>query len=198
MSRNKTIVLLIGGLSLVLASIFAAYSFRQVLKKPPLPVLGQVGSFVLTDADGKTFDSQQLYGKVWIANFFFTTCSDICPMMTKHMASLSRTFEQVPAVKLVSFTVNPENDSPQVLKAYSEPLNKGKGNWYFLTGKREDIQAITVERFKLGKIDEPIFHSSYFPLVDRTGNIRGYYEGTSAEDINRLFKDASVLLKERY
>ncbi|MBP9853260.1 MAG: SCO family protein [Candidatus Omnitrophica bacterium] len=186
------------GISIILAIIFAVYSFKEATNIRQLPMLGQAGSFVLTEANGQPFDSAQLYGKVWIANFFFTTCSDICPMMIKNMSSLSRTFEKVHGVKMVSFTVNPEIDTPEILAKYSETLNKGKANWFFLTGKREDITQIVVNQFKLGKADEPIFHSPNFALVDRAGFIRGYYDGTNTDEVNQLFKDASVLLKDRF
>lgn len=196
--KTKTIIIICVGFSLLLSVICGAYIFQKVTETPKLPTIGLVGGFQLTDSQGNLFDAQSLHGKVWIANFFFTTCGDICPVMTKNMAALSRTFDQVPSVQLISVTVNPESDSPEILAAYAKKYKAGKNNWRFLTGERERIKRLVVEQFKLGKIDEPVFHSSYFPLVDRNGYIRGYYDGTDQDEINQLFKDANVLLKDRF
>jgi protein SCO1/2 len=181
----------------MLAAISGFYTFQKEMARPKLPVLGQVQSFELTDQNGNVFPSSSLNRQVWVANFFFTTCSDICPMITKNMAALSRSFEQVPAVKLVSITVNPENDSPDALKKYSEKFEGKKNNWVFLTGDRDKITKLTLESFKVGSVDEPIFHSAKLVLVDSHGLIRGYYEGTQKEDIEKLFKDIAGVLKER-
>lgn len=182
--------------ALTLFCFFAIFFFHQELNRPKLSILGQIQPFTLTTSEGKKITLNDLKGRVWVANFFFTTCSDICPMMSKQMASLNRSFELDPRIALVSFTVNPENDTPQVLKAYAEKY-KAKKNWYFLTGDRQDISRIAVQSFKLGDIKEPIFHSPSFTLVDKNGYIRGYYDGTKQEEVNKLFKDAGTVLKEK-
>ena len=110
------------------------------------------------------------------------------------MASLSRTFERVDGITLVSITVNPEQDSPEMLALYARKF-KGNGNWHFLTGSRDAITRLAVESFKVGDIQEPIFHSAFLPLVDSNGFIRGYYDGTKQEEINRLFRDAAHLAR---
>ncbi len=181
----------------VLAIIFGYFSFQAEIKKPRLPVLGQIQEFKLKNIDQKDITLSSLKGRVWVADFFFTSCSGVCPMMTKQMAALNRSFELVPEIALVSITVNPENDSAEVLKQYAQK-QKANPNWYFLTGTREDITTLAVKSFKLGDISEPIFHSTYFTLVDKNGLIRGYYDGTKQEDVNKLFKDAAMLIKEKY
>ncbi|MBI4436164.1 MAG: SCO family protein [Candidatus Omnitrophica bacterium] len=148
--------------------------------------------FILKDSEGREFNSDQLNGKVWIASFFFTTCSGICPLISKNMAALSRTFEQVEDITLVSITVNPDQDSPKALALYAKKFGDKK-NWYFLTGAREDITEVVVVSFKLGDIQEPVFHTAFLPLVDSNGFIRGYYDGTKQEEIDRLLKDAAHL-----
>ena len=183
-------------LGLVLFAFFTYFFFVQATREPRLPALGLVHPFSLSDSKNQIFNSEKLHGRVWIADFFFTTCSDICPMMSKHMASLQRSFDLERDVYLVSFTVNPEYDSPDVLKNYSQKFKANTKKWVFLTGSREAITEVAVKSFKLGDIKEPVFHSSYFTLVDRYGFIRGYYDGTNQEDINRLFKDTARLLKE--
>ena len=195
MKRNQLIVVVVL-LAILLFGVFTVYFFQKELNRPKLPVIGQVKPFSLIDSQGHEFFSQQLESKVWIVDFFFTTCGDVCPMMSKHMAELSRSFELVPAVALVSMTVNPDNDSPQVLAQYAKKYEARK-NWHFLTGPYEKIKGIAVGTFKLGSTEEPLFHSTYFSLVDRHGTIRGVYDGTDKEAINRLFKDVAELLKER-
>lgn len=184
--------------TILLATAFGVYSFVREMNRPRLPLVGQVSQFSLTDQNNNAFSSLKLRGKVWIADFFFTTCADICPVMSKNMSKLSRTFEMVKGVKLVSISVNPEFDTPKRLKEYAAKYRGGSDNWVFLTGKREDIRDLALNSFKLGKIDEPVFHSAYFSLVDRNGFIRGYYDGREDDEISLLFKDAAGLLKERF
>ena len=94
--------------------------------------------------------------------------------------------------------MNPEFDSPQILKNYQDQFKSIADNWHLLTGKREEIKEIALNSFKLGKIDEPIFHSPHFTLIDRHGSIRGYYKGTEKQEIDKLFADAAKLVKERF
>ena len=201
---QKTRIILFLSFAILCFCTFTVFSFlAEIHKMRRLPVIGQVGDFSLTDANGQTFTSTDLEHKVWVADFFFTTCSDICPMLSKHMAFLSESFKNKSgAIALVSFTVNPEVDSPEVLRNYakkypSSSKEKAEENWHFLTGSREAITEIARKGFKLGSIEEPIFHSSSFTLVDRYGFIRGYYDGTTTEGVDKLMKDARKLIKEK-
>jgi protein SCO1/2 len=193
---QKKIFIILSIFSLIASIAFGVIIFPKELNRKKLPFIGQVGNFTLLDSENKEFSLRQLEGRVWVAKFFFTTCSDICPLMTKNMAALNRSFEILPDVAFVSITVNPENDTPERLNQYRKEHNAGK-RWYFLTGPREQITDLMLNYFKIGSMEEPIFHSSYFALVDRKGYIRGYYEGTNQESINSLFKDVARLLKER-
>lgn len=180
--------------SIFLSISFAAYTLHKTLNKPQLPVLSQVTNFKLVDLHGNQFSLKSLEGKIWIADFFFTTCSDICPIMTKNMRSLYESFKLEPKVRLVSITVNPEQDGPETLKRYASEMKIRENKWHFLTGQRKDIRRLLVNDFKLGDVSEPIFHSSYFALVDGDGLIRGYYDGTDKEAVAQLFKDTAALL----
>ena len=170
------------------AAVLAFVYFRQ-----PLGVLGQVQDFHLTNSDGVTVSLKDLQGKVWVADFFFTTCGGICPMMSAHMGRIHNIFKSRSDVKLVSFSVNPENDSPQALKAYAQKFHADTRQWIFLTGSRDEMTKVAVDSFKLGDIREPIFHSSYFVLVDRQGKIRGYYDSSDVSNIDQMIKDLKRL-----
>jgi len=197
MSSKKIVIIISVIFTLALFTLYTMYSFRQSIKVKPLPVYGQVYDFELVDERGQPFSLKNLTGRVWIANFFFTTCSDICPVMSKNMAALHRSFELVDDVTLVSITVNPEFDSPEILQKYADKYNANTSKWRFLTGSRATIKALAVKSFKLGDIKEPVFHSAQFALVDRHGMIRGYYDGVQAGEVSDIFKDASRLIKEK-
>ena len=184
----------IGFMVLLALSLSIPFVVYSLTKEPPhsLPVLGRVQGFALTDSTGRPFHSDELKGKVWVASFFFTTCSDICPRISENMASLSRAFEEVENVTLVSITVNPEQDSPEALARYARTFG-ARSNWHFLTGTRSAITEVAVDSFKLGDMKEPIFHSGSLPLVDSQGFIRGYYDGTKEREVDRLLKDAAYL-----
>lgn len=169
----------------------------QPPQKRSLPVYGETGNFRLTDARGGEFDSLQLRGKVWVTTFFFTTCSGICPIMTKNLKSLQERFGSYKDLEFVSISVNPEQDTPQALSVYAQKYGADSDRWHFLTGAREDITRIAVQGFKVGDIREPIFHSAYFVLVDRKARIRGYYDGTSAQEIERLSQDLIKLYRQK-
>jgi protein SCO1/2 len=177
--------------------VFTSYLFIKETRNIPLPVLGQLKPFELTDSRGQTFDSQQLSGSVWVANFFFTTCGTICPVMAKNMAALQRSFALEDNVYFVSISVNPENDTPQRLQEFSQRYQADSNKWFFLTGGREAITRLAVDQFKVGSVDEPIFHSASFILVDRDGRIRGYYDGTQPNELQRLFKHLAQLFRDK-
>ncbi len=169
---------------------------KEKVNKERLPVLGEVASFGLTNSEGEKVSLEDLRGRVWVANFMFTTCSGICPMMTRNMGMIYKDFQNDDVLRFVSISVNPENDSPEVLKRYAEKNEADPEKWIFLTGSREDIQKLAAGSFKLGDIKEPVFHSSYFSLVDRKGRIRGYYDGTEEKAVQKLILDIARLRKE--
>ena len=190
----------IGGLIALAVILFiglAIFFFNQATHNVTLPVYGQVRDFHLTDVNNKELKPAELLGKVWVTNFFFTTCGDICPLMTKNMASLHRSYRLLDDVAFVSITVNPENDNSAALAKYAKKQEADTAKWHFLTGSREAITELMVKGFKLESMQDAIFHSSFFVLVDRNGTIRGYYDGTSTERVQSLFKDIAILLKER-
>ena len=193
--RPRIITILVLAVCLFVA--YTAYLFSNHPQDKKLPVLGQVNNFQLFDENGDEFALRQLHGKIWIANFFFTTCADICPVMSKNMAALHRSYNLIEDVWHVSITVNPEYDSAGVLKNYAKTFNADTSKWHFLTGPRAQITELAVKSFKLGSIEEPVFHSAKFALVDRRGLIRGYYDGVQPGEVSQLFKDISVLLKEK-
>jgi len=197
MSSNKLRITLIIVLAAFLFITYTVFLFSHNRIQPDLPVLGQVHDFNLFDEKGKEFPLSKLQGDIWIANFFFTTCSGICPVMSKNMAALHRSFALVDDVTQVSITVNPEFDSSSVLQKYAEKYRANTLKWHFLTGTRGQITELAVKSFKLGSIEEPVFHSSKFVLVDRQGLIRGYYDGVQPGEVSQLFTDITLLLKEK-
>ena len=195
MFRGKLFYLVIAGI--LGALIFSVVLFQGALKVETLPIYGKVNDFRLLDTEGREFTLKDLKGKVWLAYFIFTTCGGICPVMTKNMAALYRSFLSIDSVKMVSISVNPEHDSVDVLSAFARKYHANSSKWHFLTGERDEIKRLAVESFQVGSVDEPIFHSDRFILVDGEGRIRGYYDGTQQKSINILFKDIAALIKER-
>jgi cytochrome oxidase Cu insertion factor (SCO1/SenC/PrrC family) len=182
----------------------AAAALMQQLRRPePPPVLGQVPDFALTNRDGRTVRLADLAGKPWIADFIFTRCPASCPVMTARMARLNRDLPEDSAVRLVSFTVDPDHDTPQVLQQYAASF-KAPDRWLFLTGDKRALYHLSREGFKLG-IEmnpqpatgsiEPILHSTRFVLVDGEGRIRGYYEGFDEESMGKLERDLGATIK---
>ena len=165
--------------------------------KVTLPVLGQISNFKLYDARANEFSLKELKGKVFVTDFIFTTCSGICPIMTRNLKGIHDDFKTNANIHFVSITVNPEVDSPQVLSDYAKKYEIDSGRWHFLTGSRESISDLAVKGFKIGSVTDLVFHSAYLVLADKKAQIRGYYEGTNPEEVKKLKADIQRLLKEK-
>lgn len=194
--KPSTLWTILIGVAVFCATVFTGTLFYLETQKSHLPVYGKIRPFTLTDSSGKEFKLADLDEKVWVANFFFTTCSGICPIMGKNMANLYRSYKLEKDVRFVSISVNPDNDTPERLTEYAKRYDADTDQWHFITGPRERLQELAIGSFKLGSVEEPVFHSSSLVLVDRNNQIRGYYDGTSDEGARELFKDLAKVLRE--
>jgi protein SCO1/2 len=188
-------------LGVAAAVVVAAVGGWFALRPRPLPVLGTVPSFALIDQTGARLASDDLAGGVWVANFVFTRCPDVCPALTARMAQLQgRLGPAADRVRLVSFSVDPNHDTPEVLRDYARRAGARDG-WRFATGPRADVAALLRDGFRVAFADDgpptaPITHSDRFVLVDPTLAIRGYYHGSNEADLERLAHDARALARE--
>ena len=164
----------------------------------PLPSLGLVPDFGLTDQTGHEFRSADaLKRKVWIGDFVFTHCAGPCPRMTSYLRKVQDAMGDEAGIRLVSFTVDPARDTPEVLDAYAKQFKAHDGFWYFLTGTPDTLNQLSRHAFKLGDVDGNLEHSTRFVLVDKFGRLRGYYSTESSAIIPQLVADAKALLKEK-
>ncbi len=190
------------GVSAVLGVGLTVWLLRLAAGNPAadLPVLGTVPAFSLTADDGRRVSAEDLRGQVWIADFIFTRCPSQCPMLTATMAKLQAALPADPAgvVRLVSFSVDPGYDTPEVLHAYAARFGADGTRWTFLTGDREVLYTMIRDGFHLAVGEDPgsegmITHSDRFILIDRALRIRGYYSGSDPEAYARLVRDAAGL-----
>jgi protein SCO1/2 len=173
----------------------------NALRQRTVSSYGTVPEFVLMNQDGQNFGSAQLRGKIWIADFIYTTCPGPCPMLSTRMSELQKPLEKTD-VHLVSFSVDPAKDTPQVLRGYAEKLQAQPGRWDFLTGPQSTIYNLSRNGFKLAVSDGseekgiPV-HSTRMILVDQHGAIRGYYDATEVDAVTKLVADTTHLLREQ-
>jgi protein SCO1/2 len=171
------------------------------LRQRSISAYGMVPVFQLTNQNGQPFGSAQLSGKIWIADFIYTTCPGPCPMISGRMSELQKPLDKTD-VHLISFSVDPEKDTPAVLRGYADKLQAEPGRWDFLTGAKSAIYKLSHDGFKLAVSDGgdaqgiPV-HSTRMVLVDRRGQIRGYYDATEPEAITKLLADTNHLLREQ-
>jgi cytochrome oxidase Cu insertion factor (SCO1/SenC/PrrC family) len=166
--------------------------------KSTAPDYGTVPDFSLTERSSRKVSRQDLAGKVWVADFIFTRCAGMCLAMSANMKKLQDGLPE--EVHLVSFSVDPVNDTPAVLTEYANRYGADRDRWLFLTGEQEAITKLSINGFKLaldttsGTEAEPITHSSRIALVDKEGRIRGYYGTEEPDALHRLIEDAKNLL----
>jgi protein SCO1/2 len=177
----------------------------QELKAPTrtLSVLGIVPDFTLTKQDKTPLSLKDLKGKIWVADMIFTNCEGTCPLLTAAMANLQQSLmKKNTGVQLISISVDPNNDTPEVLSDYAKQFHADLRTWSFLTGPVSTIFTLAKDGFKLtldsAKADtkEPIVHSESLVLVDKQGVIRGYYDGTADDAKTKVLTDIGDLMRE--
>jgi protein SCO1/2 len=191
-------VVSIGGLALAAGLALLARSIRP---RPPLPVFGQVPAFQLVDEHGAPYTAGSLQGHTTVVDFIFTRCPSSCPRLTARMGEIQkRLTSDGSGVRLASFSVDPENDTPAVLAAYAAKAGADPARWAFVTGPVDDIIGVVVRGFKVsaakvarGASDYDVTHGDWFVLVDRAGQIRGYYGSEDGQDVGALVGDAERL-----
>jgi protein SCO1/2 len=199
MSRGqKVITFALWGLLFAAMAFVVAMKFWPRHKPSDLPVLWPAAQFSLVDQDGKAFSTQDLRGRPWVAGYVFTNCAGLCPRLTATMAQLQK---QVPAdVHMVSFSVDPENDTPEVLKKYAATHKADESRWHFLTGPKDQVvQLVADMKMPYGETkspDEPILHSDKLTLIDADGNVREHYDSKDPEKVKKLAADAEALARE--
>lgn len=177
----------------------------QVLMKGADTVYHKIPDFLLTDQNGTQFSSQQTKGKIYVANFFFTRCGTICPKLSSAMVRVQDVFADNPNVLMVSHSVDPNHDTPEVMAAYAKKYDAKTGKWFFLTGDKKAVYDLAIKGYKLPvadaseydknikNVDEMFIHSEKMMLVDKEGYIRGIYDGTFNADVERLLAEIKVL-----
>jgi protein SCO1/2 len=169
---------------------------------PPLPSYGDLPAFRLTDQEARPFGLAELRGQVWVAGFIFTRCETVCPVIVAKMREVkTKTSDLGPALRLVSFSVDPKFDTPAVLRTYAKQRGADDPRWIFLTGDYQVMRETVVNGVKIvmeqSEDGDPdgIFHGSHLVLVDGVGRIRGYYDTSDADVVERVARDARALVE---
>ncbi|MEZ5405761.1 MAG: SCO family protein [Verrucomicrobiia bacterium] len=191
------------GLMLILIAMFGVMIWRTTKRSPALPTYGQVSAFSLTNQINQTITRDSLLGKVWIADFIFTTCPGPCLVMSRQMKKLQTMLHSDDNIYLISITVDPETDTPPVLTEYAKQMEANTNHWFFLTGDQKKIFHLATKGFLLAVAETQqaeaaskngrYIHSIKFALVDQKGYVRGYYDGTDDEELPKLIHQARSL-----
>jgi protein SCO1/2 len=201
--------------NLILPLLALSILFSCTTKKAPLPFIGEIDfnekgdtvyhtipAFEMINQEGKTITNKDFEGKIYVADFFFTTCGSICPVMTNNLVKVQNEFISDNDIKILSFTVNPETDSVQILKAYANKYGANGSKWSFCTGTKNKIYILAQRGFLLVPPDVDVndssqfIHDERFNLVDTKGRIRGTYSGTDSLEVQQLIEDIKTLKDE--
>jgi protein SCO1/2 len=193
--------------------VFSILTSACTKKENPLPIFGErevegtdtvyhtIGEFKFVDQDSATVTNDTFKDKIYVADFFFTSCRTICPIMKTQMLRVYDSIQNEPDVLLLSHSIDPEYDTVGLLHDYAERLGVKSDKWHFVTGPKEDIYKIAQTSYFATAMEdksEPdgFIHSGAFLLIDKDRRIRGKYDGTKEEDVNRLLADIQRLKKE--
>lgn len=202
-NKQKYAVYAIG--SVVLLAAFYFYLFRGTGNwKEQLPVMGYVQPFSFTNQDGETITQDFTKGKTYVANYFFATCTGICPTMNGNMKTVYEQYRNEPNFIILSHTCQPEVDSLPLLKHYADSVGANSDIWQFLTGNKLELYKTARESYRIddpknnvGSIDDQFLHSQFIALVDEKGRLRGIYDGLKKKEVAALKEDIGKLMKEK-
>ncbi|MBI5373426.1 MAG: SCO family protein [Sphingobacteriales bacterium] len=185
------------GFYFVLALVIPGFTTPKVV-----PV-SFVRPFSFTTQDGKTFTEKEVAGKVYVAEYFFTTCKTICPVMNNHMREVYNAFRDEDGFLILSHTCDPETDSVPQMKKYADSMKVDTRRWIFLTGRKDSLYntarvSYTIDdpNNNLKRIEDQFLHTQFWALVDRNGDVRKIYDGIKYSEVQKMIRDAKKLLKE--
>ncbi|MBO9591696.1 MAG: SCO family protein [Niabella sp.] len=187
---------------LSIAFYLTAVYFIPGFNDRKLEPVSKVGQFTFTDQDGKPFSNKDVEGNVYVAEYFYTTCPGICPMMNDNMKQVYQKYKGTPGFLIVSHTCDPERDSATQLKHYADSMNVDTRQWVFLTGRKDSLYKMarlsyTIDDPKnyFNSNEDDFLHTQFWALVDRKGNVLKIYDGLKQKEINRLIADIADELK---
>jgi protein SCO1/2 len=202
---SKKIFFYIGFFVLLLAAFYLILFAGTDFWRKKLPVMNDVKEFAFVNQLGDTITNQQVAGKVQVVEFFFTTCTGICPKMNTNMLKIASEFKEEEDFLILSHTVDPDKDSVARMKHYADSLQVDHKKWWLLTGTKAKLYEAARHSYLLDDknnettaIEEQFIHTQLFALVDKSGNLRGIYDGLKKDELTKLDKDIRLLLKERY
>jgi len=194
---------------LFFAVLFVGFLFAMTKVLPgfgevKMPVLSYVKPFHFLDQDGRPISERDVQGKVYVAEYFFTTCPGICPKMNRNMKLVFDQYKTEPGFMILSHSVDPGTDSVARMKSYADSLGVNDGNWRFLTGSKDSLYEAARVSYLLddprnnnGSIEDQFIHTQFFALVDKSGRVRRIYDGLKKDEVESLIKDIPELLKEK-
>jgi protein SCO1/2 len=199
---KKRLFYIIFFIALALGFYFILTLVEPAIGKKRIPPVSYVRPFSFVNQDGEAFTNKNVEGKVFVAEYFFTTCPGICPDMNNNMRSVYEKFGNEPDFLILAHTSDPENDSPGALKAYADSMKVNTKRWVFLTGRKDSLYNMARVSYtiddpanNLKSIDDDFLHTQFWALVDREGNVRKIYDGLKQSEVKELIRDIQKLLK---
>lgn len=208
-SRRQLRLLILSGLALLVVA-FLVFHFEARLRgaasAAPLPVLGQVSGFQLTNQSGLPVNGGELRGRIWVGDIIFTRCPGPCVRMSTALSRLQSALPATGGIRLVSLTADPDHDTPTVLGEYARRFSADTNRWQFLTGSKKELYRLAIDDLLLAVGENPLgtnappedlfIHSTRLVLVDGVGRVRGTFDGEDAEVVPRVVRATEALLAE--
>lgn len=201
---KKSIFYLVFFAALFIGFYFAITRFIPSFAENKLPVISYVKPFSFTNQEGKTITKTDVDGKVYVAEYFFTTCKGICPKMNTNMKKVYDEYKDEQDFLILSHTVDPDTDTVGKLKLYADSMQVSTKRWLFLTGRKDSLYRAARLSYVLddpknndGKIEDQFLHTQFFALVDKQGRVRKIYDGLKKEEVEDLSKDIKRVLSEK-
>lgn len=201
--KKKVLIYSLFFILLFVGFVFALTRFIPGFGEVKLPVLSYVQPFSFTDQDGKVITQQNVMGKVYVAEYFFTTCKSICPKMNTNMREVYNALKDENDFLILSHTVDPQTDSVGRMKVYADSLGANPARWLFLTGSKDSLYYAARVSYLLDdpknnnqNIADQFIHTQFFALVDRSGRVRKIYDGLRKNELTEMENDVKNLLKE--